>query len=73
MTIRNNTYDNKEEPVTRKETDSRLKRAGWKIQHGANHDLAISPDGRKVALPRHKGDLKKGTALNILKYAGILD
>ena len=57
--------------MNRKEIDARLKRAGWRIIHGANHDLAIGPNGQKVALPRHKGDIKTGTAHNILRYAGL--
>ena len=59
--------------MTRKEIDSRLKNAGWVIIHGANHDLAVAPDGRKVALPRHKGDIKKGTVISILKDADLVD
>lgn len=59
--------------MTRREIDSRLKKAGWVIIHGANHDLAVALDGRKVALPRHKGDIKRGTAISILKYAGLAD
>ena len=59
--------------MTRKEIDSRLKNAGWVIIHGANHDLAVAPDGRKVALPRHKGDIKKVTVISILKYADLVD
>ena len=59
--------------MTRREIDSRLKKAGRVIIHGANHDLAVAPDGRKVALPRHKGDIKRGTAISILEYAGLAD
>ena len=43
--------------MTKKEIERKLKRAGWTIQHGANHDKAISPDGTiKIPIPRHKGD-----------------
>ena len=57
--------------MTRRELDRKLHRAGWMIKHGANHDLAISPEGKKIALPRHKGDIPAGTADNILKAAGL--
>ena len=57
--------------MNRKEIDAKLKRSGWRIIHGANHDLALGPDGQKIALPRHKGDIKKGTALSILRCAGL--
>lgn len=57
--------------MTRKELDRKLLRAGWKIVHGSNHDLAVGPGGNIIALPRHKGDLKIGTVGNILKAAGL--
>lgn len=59
--------------MTKKEIERRLKKAGWIIHHGANHDKAISPDGTiKIPIPRHKGDIKKGLAISILKAAGLL-
>ncbi|MCI6663626.1 MAG: type II toxin-antitoxin system HicA family toxin [Spirochaetia bacterium] len=59
--------------MTKKEIEKRLKKAGWTIQHGANHDKAISPDDTtKIPIPRHKGDIKKGLAISILKAAGLL-
>lgn len=57
--------------MTRKELDRKLIRAGWKIEHGSRHDLAVGPSGRIIALPRHTGDLKNGTVTNILKCAGL--
>ncbi len=57
--------------MNRKELDRRFLKAGWKILHGRNHDLAVSPKGRIIALPRHKGDLKKETVANILKVSGL--
>ncbi|MDR0943349.1 MAG: type II toxin-antitoxin system HicA family toxin, partial [Ruminococcus sp.] len=50
--------------MTRKEIDKLLKRDGWEIIHGSNHDAAVkNPDfpGEKIPLPRHKGDIPKGT------------
>lgn len=58
--------------MTKLELEKKLKKAGWIITHGANHDKAISPDGKKtIPIPRHKGDIKKGLAISILKAAGI--
>jgi predicted RNA binding protein YcfA (HicA-like mRNA interferase family) len=61
----------RKELMTRKELDRKLLRAGWKIEHGKSHDLAVSQTGRLVALPRHKGDLKAGTVKQILKITGL--
>ena len=57
--------------MTKVEIERKFKAAGWTIVHGKKHDLAVSPTGQKVPIPRHKGDIPKGTALNILKSAGI--
>ena len=46
---------------------------GWKLknQEGSHmhyiHPIKIN----KITIPNHKGDLKKKTANNILKYAGL--
>lgn len=58
--------------MTRFELDKKFKKAGWRIVHGKAHDLAKSPSGQKVALPRHKGDIPIGTAQKILKDAGLV-
>ncbi len=58
--------------MTKAEIERRLKKAGWIIEHGTNHDKAISPDGKtKIPIPRHRGDLAKGLAYRILKDAGL--
>ncbi|MCD8118865.1 MAG: type II toxin-antitoxin system HicA family toxin [Lachnospiraceae bacterium] len=42
------------------------------LRHGSNHDIWIShKTGKQFAVPRHKNDIKPGTAKNILKDAGI--
>jgi len=50
-----------------------LKANGWVISHGRAHDLATHPDkpGIKIPIPRHKGDIPKGTANSIIKTAGL--
>lgn len=57
--------------MTKLEIERKFKAAGWTIVHGSKHDLLVSPTGQKIALPRHKGDIPKGTALKILKEAGL--
>ena len=42
------------------------------IRHGSNHDIWYSPiTNKQFAVPRHKDDIKTGTAKAILKSAGI--
>lgn len=57
--------------MTRVELDRKFKKAGWKIVHGSSHDIAVSPTGQKMPLPRHKGDIPTGTAQKILKGANL--
>jgi predicted RNA binding protein YcfA (HicA-like mRNA interferase family) len=60
--------------MTKLELEKRLKKAGWSIVHGKAHDLATNPakPGLKISIPRHKGDIPKGTAQAIFKEAGIV-
>jgi len=59
--------------MTKRELEKLLKSNGWKISHAATHDQATNPDnpGIKIPLPRHKGDIPKGTVNSILKDAGL--
>lgn len=59
--------------MKRKDLDRALKKAGWQIYHGGNHDLAYHPDNPnvKIPLPRHK-EVNENTAKGILKAAGLL-
>lgn len=58
--------------MTKLELERRFKRAGWSIEHGANHDKAVSPDKAvKIPIPRHKGDLPMGLVFRIMKDAGL--
>ena len=57
--------------MTADEIKKRLRKAGWCIEPGAKHDLACNADGRKIPIPRHKGDIPIGTAQKILKEAGL--
>ncbi|GMO29919.1 MAG: type II toxin-antitoxin system HicA family toxin [Termitinemataceae bacterium] len=59
--------------MTKKELERKLISAGWIITHGRAHDQATNPQktGVKIPIPRHKGDIPKGTAKSILKDAGL--
>lgn len=60
--------------MTEREILSKLKQAGWKITEGGRHHLATDNPkypGKKIPIPRHKGDIPKGTAEGILKQAGL--
>lgn len=50
-----------------------LKKNGcYLVRHGSNHDMWFSPiTGQQFAVPRHKDEIKTGTAKSILKSAGI--
>ena len=45
----------------------------YPIKHGGNHDIRYSPiTGKKIIIGRHPGqEIKKGTAMAILKRTGI--
>lgn len=57
--------------MTKLELEKKFRKAGWTIEHGKSHDKAVSPTGQIVPIPRHKGDIPKGTAEAILKEAGL--
>ena len=59
--------------MTKRELEKILSSAGWVINHGRAHDLATHPQkpGVKIPIPRHTGDIPKGTLKSILKDAGL--
>jgi len=59
--------------MTKRELEKILKKEGWTIKHGSAHDQATNPNvpGVKIPIPRHKGDLPKGTVEGIKKEAGL--
>ena len=59
--------------MTKRELEKKLLNAGWIITHGKAHDLATNPQkpGIKIPIPRHTGDIPKGTMKSILKDAGF--
>ena len=50
-----------------------LKQNGIKfVEHGKRHDIYRSPiTGESFPVPRHKGEIAKGTLGSILKSAGL--
>jgi len=59
--------------MTKWELERKLRKAGWIITHGKAHDMATHPQkaGIKIPIPRHAGDIPKGTVKSILKDAGL--
>ena len=59
--------------MTKKNLERILRKAGWEFTHGKAHDLATNPNkpGIKISIPRHKGDIPKGTIKSILRDAGL--
>ena len=57
--------------MTKRELIKLLKKAGFeKTSEGANHEFWES-ETKVTVIPRHAGDLKKGTLHSILKQAGL--
>lgn len=60
------------EPImTKREIEKLLKKAGFQKHEGGRHEVWKKDGFQIVALPRHKGDISKGTVNSILKKAGI--
>jgi predicted RNA binding protein YcfA (HicA-like mRNA interferase family) len=59
--------------MTKRELEQKLRKAGWIITNGKAHDQATNPQkpGVKIPIPRHTGDIPKGTVKAILKDAEL--
>ena len=59
--------------MTERELKQKLIDSGWSITHGKAHDQATNSQkpGIKIPIPRHVGDIPKGTINSILKDAGL--
>lgn len=57
--------------MTKYELERCLKQAGFERRTGGNHDIWIKKGYPPVPVPRHKGDLARGTLKSILKAAGL--
>lgn len=56
--------------MTKRELLKTLKKAGWQFLREGRHEI-WGKKGKTIPIPRHAGDIPKGTADNILKRAGI--
>ena len=58
--------------MKRKDLDRALKKAGWIITPGGNHDMAKHPQkpGVRIPIPRHS-EVNEYTAKGILEQAGL--
>jgi HicA toxin of bacterial toxin-antitoxin, len=57
---------------THDEIVSYAQRNGCTIQNGGRHTKIIGPQGGMVPVPRHPGDLAKGTRFSIIKMLALL-
>jgi len=57
--------------MIKRELEKLLKKAGLIKCSGGKHDIWIKPGFPPLPVPRHKGDIPRGTAENILKAAGM--
>ena len=57
--------------MTKKEIVKLLKKAGFIKREGGRHEVWLKEGFPPVEVPRHKGDIPKGTANKILKQAGL--
>lgn len=60
----------KEGAITKRELIKILSKAGWQFCREGRHEV-WEKGGETIPIPRHAGDIPKGTAHRILKRAGI--
>ncbi|HEY7033755.1 MAG TPA: type II toxin-antitoxin system HicA family toxin [Thermomicrobiales bacterium] len=58
-------------PMTVREVETILGRAGFVFVRQTDHRIWRHPDGRAVSVPAHRGDLRPGTLRNIVEQAGM--
>ncbi len=57
--------------MTKREITKLLKKAGFEKQASGRHEIWKKEGFPPIPVPRHAGDIPKGTATNILKVAGL--
>ncbi len=57
--------------MTKREIAKLLKKAEFEKQEGGRHEVWKKDGFPPIVVPRHKGDIPKGTAHSILKAAGL--
>ena len=56
--------------MTKYELERILRQSGFEKRSGGKHDIWVKKGFPPIPVPRHKGDIPKGTLKNILKAAG---
>ena len=57
--------------MTKQEVEKLLRQAGFEKHAGGRHDIWKKPGFKPIPVPRHKGDIPKGTLRSILKSANL--
>ncbi|PIP58982.1 MAG: addiction module toxin, HicA family [Verrucomicrobia bacterium CG_4_10_14_3_um_filter_43_23] len=57
--------------MTVQKLEKLLKAAGFEKSQGGNHTIWKKKGFPPIPVPRHKGDIPKGTLDNILKHSGL--
>lgn len=53
--------------MTKYEIERILRKKGYEKRSGGKHDIWLKKGSSPIPIPRHKGDIPKGTLKNILK------
>jgi len=57
--------------MIKRELEKLLRKAGFIKHSGGKHDIWIKSGFPPIPVPRHKGDIPKGTLKSIIKNAGL--
>jgi predicted RNA binding protein YcfA (HicA-like mRNA interferase family) len=57
--------------VTKCGLEKKLREKGFEKRSGGRHDIWVKEGFPPIPVPRHKGDISKGTLKNILKAADL--
>jgi len=57
--------------MTKRELEKLLRKAGFIKHSGGRHDIWNKYGFSPIPIPRHKGDIPKGTLRSIIKNAGL--
>ena len=57
--------------MTKYELERMLRQGGFEKRSGGKHDVWVKKGFPPIPVPRHKGDIPKGTLKNIFKAAGL--
>lgn len=53
--------------MTKYELEKLLRRSGFEKRSGGRHDIWLKKGFPPIPVPRHKGDIPRGTLMSILK------